>query len=173
MRIVVVMGRITTTMVFSSILFWQPTYTDLTVSSNGLMGFLMRRIVTTMVLGRIVTTLMVLKLLLICPLFTLLAFLPHFRIVLPCPQGLSIWSHHSEAAKPLSNGCAASCVSTSLCAATCGAPETKLQLAVPARATSSRRSRAERPREQRGRNINKNKMAAFRTKMAAVSHCLS
>ena len=46
------------------ILFWQPTYTDLTVSSNGLMGFLMRRMVTT---------LMVLKLLLICPLFTLLA----------------------------------------------------------------------------------------------------
>ena len=55
MRIVVVMGRITTTMVFSSILFWQPTYTDLTVSSNGLMGFLMDRIVTTMVMGRITT----------------------------------------------------------------------------------------------------------------------
>ena len=28
------------------ILFWQPTYTDLTVSSNGLMGFLMGRMVT-------------------------------------------------------------------------------------------------------------------------------
>ena len=33
-------------------LFWQPTYTDLTVSSNGLMGFLMghRVPVTAMVL---------------------------------------------------------------------------------------------------------------------------
>ena len=38
-------------MVFSSILFWQPTYTNLIVSNNGLLGFLMGRIVTTMVLG--------------------------------------------------------------------------------------------------------------------------
>ena len=80
-----VMGRITT-LVFSSILFWQPTYTNLTVSNNGLMGFLMGRIATTMpvmVLGRIATTLMVLKLVLIGPLFTLLAFVPHFRHVIP------------------------------------------------------------------------------------------
>ena len=68
------------------ILFWQPTYTDLTVSSNGLMGFLMRRMVTTMVL--------------IAPLFTLLALLPHFRIVIPCSLGLSTYSPHSEFKPP-------------------------------------------------------------------------
>lgn len=61
-----VMGRITTTMVFSSILFWQPTYTNLTVSNNGLLGFLMGRIATTMVLGHMVTAMV-----LIARLFTL------------------------------------------------------------------------------------------------------
>ena len=60
-------------------LFWQPTYTDLTVSNIGLMGFLMCHIVTTMAM--------------IAPLFTL--FLPpHFRIMFPCPEHLSIRSPH-------------------------------------------------------------------------------
>ena len=90
---------------------------------------------------------------LIARLFTLLALSPHY-----CPLGLTILSPHSEC------GCAASCVSTSLCAATCGAQETSLRIG--SALTSN-------VHEQR-RNINKNKMAAaFRTKMAAVSHCLS
>ena len=86
---------------------------------------------------------------LIARLFTLLALSPHY-----CPLGLTILSPHSEC------GCAASCVSTSLCAATCGAQETSLRIG--SALTSN-------VHEQR-RNINKNKMAAaFRTKMAAVS----
>ena len=49
------------------ILFWQPTFKDLTVSNKGQKGFLMGHIVTTMV-SRIAS-----------PLFNLLAHLPQFR----------------------------------------------------------------------------------------------
>ena len=81
------------------ILFWQPTYTDLTVSSNGLMEFLMGRMVTTMVFGRMVTTTS--RVVLIAPLFTLLApSLPHFRILIPYSLGVSTYSPNSEFRPP-------------------------------------------------------------------------
>ena len=116
----------------SNILFWQPTYTDLTVSSNGLMGFLMGRMVTAVMVFQAASS------------QQWWSWLPPFS--LPCWPFRQILAIRTLAFGFLivlvrrqavaGNGCAASCVSTSLCAATCGAPRTKLRMAERQRGTS-------------------------------------